>query len=247
MKKDCKSWYNDYVIAFRNPLDMLSTNVSKIVFDNIREEIGPFTVTVYPAQDTSLSKLNISSMKVNLIIEVLPNNAFLVGGSFDKDTKWLEVNVKIDKNNFSESFYNNLYIGIREAIRHELEHARFQVDNPSHNPNYIVDEKFDRLPSEEKIKVTTNYLNDLSETDSIIRQCMTNAKFKKSNFLSVLSSMIWYFLYTRAGINYSIVDVKNNRRLGNEEARNMLIRFNQILSRYKERAFVIYPELNRGK
>lgn len=246
-----KNWYRKHILAFRNELDLFTRNVAEEIFKKIKIEIEKnnfnFNIDLSLVFKNQFKNFDLSNIVINVKIDEIANNNFLIGGSFNINTSVLYLNIIIDKRKFSNLLYSNFLLGLNNSIRHELEHAKFRRDNPHYSPNYLIEESGEDLTIEQRINLSVNYLNDYSEIQSFIRQIMLSSKRNKTNFLDNISDVIWFELYIRNGLSYQRQYIETLSKYGNAKAIKLMNIYEQILDNYIKNAKIIYPDFFRNK
>lgn len=230
------SWYKFYKLSFRNKLDLLSKKIADNVFDNFiiknKTDNRKFEYIIDKNKEPEITFYNID--KIIFLIEPY-SFSMEVGGDYLVDNKEILINLKFNSEILSKN-YEYFLQEVKYAIRHELEHAFYEKNNPLIEPTYSsIPSKFSTHL--EYANVAREYLLDPSEIDSYIRELMLRAK----NDRILIDKLLVEFVYNK------IIEIapETMKKEIEEVTQNGIIYKNiidEILSKYRDRIFEIYKK-----
>ena len=194
------NWYTFFKNAFRNKYDIASQNLASIIFKKFKEnEMDDY---VFGFSKDISDELAIEHVEVVSNKNKKMPDPFIVSGTFyyervetDKYSKefinkknkkqpaTIRIIITINTEIFDETHYNDLYLEILGAVRHEIEHAvsRKYRDYFDDGPKISREENVSAY-----FKKVFDYLNNDNEIESLVRQYFLIAKKKgkgKNNYV----------------------------------------------------------------
>lgn len=247
------NWYQLYKESRRNPLDKIARDIAALILSFIskRETNKMLKGDIINYYDSPL-KIDFINFNATYIESIYHDRkfdveaAFYVNKVFTTIFKAIHVGVFINTATFSKNDYNDLYVELIGAIRHELEHAMVFYKDPNIRPQYNIEEMNSKSKeywlNKNMLEYATfkfkNYLLDKSEIEAFVRGWMLQAKKKHLPLYTMLENNIYDFLVGRDNIPV-VKNLINKREDTGLDIKQMA---DTIKMRYVERLHQLYPD-----